>query len=333
MTKEAARNQSSFAGLLLVSSLLALGVVGGWWWYRAENRPVVTVGGAPGGLPGGPAPTYATVTSVAQALSVQPPDVHSHGVESLGAESSSATVLDTSNLRAKPATTKLGSGGVSMARAIVRPETPAGRGAFTARNSFGRSGAYYLPENYGERALPLVVLFHGTGADGNVALGELLPLARARSLLVVAPDSGRAPDGTATWQVGDRPGDRTPDFEHTRACLREFEALAGVRIQRRLAVGYSGGGSSAPYFATNDSSFEAFAVLHGGIFVNGFGGAARRGWFSTGQSDGWRTPTQVRAAAEQASRVGISVTIREFPGGHALALPELEAALDWWLER
>lgn len=290
--KSAASSQRSFAGLLLASSLLALGVVGAWWWYRAGSG-TVKAGNTPRNAPVSAAPNLAAVTSVAQALSTQSPS-------SLGSSS-------------------------------LTPSIPARRGVFTARNSFGRSGAYYLPPNYQTRALPLVVLFHGTGVDGSVALGELLPLAEAKSLLVVAPDSGRAPDGTATWQVGDHPGDRTADFEHSRACLREFEALPGVRIQRRLALGYSGGGSSAPYFATNDSRFDAFAVLHGGIFVGGFGGYARRGWFSTGQSDGWRSPAQVRVAAEQARGAGVSVTMREFPGGHNLALPEIEAALDWWL--
>jgi predicted esterase len=188
-----------------------------------------------------------------------------------------------------------------------------------------------LPADYEYRPLPLVLTFHGTGADGAAAISDLLAAATTHSLIVVAPDSGRAPDGTATWQVGDGRGDRTPDFEHTLACLAEAERLPGVRVQRRLAMGYSGGASSAPYLATNDSRFDAFAALHGGAFVGGFGTNRVRGWFSTGQRDDWRPPTQVRGVAEQVRHLGHAVTWREFPGGHGLEPLEVEAVVEWWL--
>jgi hypothetical protein len=42
--------------------------------------------------------------------------------------------------------------------------------AVQAATSTGRHGAYYLPEHYESRTLPLLVFFHGTGGKGSLAI-------------------------------------------------------------------------------------------------------------------------------------------------------------------
>jgi predicted esterase len=205
-------------------------------------------------------------------------------------------------------------------------------GTLRVTNAAGRSGAYFLPAGFESAPRPLLVLFHGSGGDGQRMVRHFSAIAAERKVLLLAPDSRRSPDGVLTWQVGDS-GELTPDFEHTRAALAEFLALPGVRIDpaRVLAAGYSGGGSSAPYVATRDPRFRGFAVLHGGVFPGGLGTNRVPAWFSTGDDDAVRTPAAVRRAAESVGSKASSLHFRTFPGPHALIGAELEALFDWWL--
>ena len=99
-----------------------------------------------------------------------------------------------------------------------------------------------------------------------------------------------------------------------------------------MAIGFSGGGSSAPYFATNYDDCTAFAVLHGGVFTGGIGDNITAGWFSTGTQDSVRTPSSVESAAESMKSLGFSdVVYYDFDGGHSLISSEKKALIDWWL--
>jgi predicted esterase len=195
------------------------------------------------------------------------------------------------------------------------------------QNRFGRSGTYSLPAGYDLEPKLVVVWFHGTGSEGSSGVGHLRAQLSRAGLILVAPDSGRAPDGTATWQVADQPGETTADLEHTLACLREVSAMPQVRFSDGgwIAIGYSGGGSSAPYLASRDRRFEAYASLHGGVFAGGLGTHRVRGWFSTGSADQWRPPARVRAEAQS-----VGAVFKEFPGGHGLSEAEVQAVFEWW---
>jgi poly(3-hydroxybutyrate) depolymerase len=158
--------------------------------------------------------------------------------------------------------------------------------------------------------------------------------AERERFLVVAPDSRIAPNGQASWEVGDRAGEVTEDFMHVRQCAEELMAMRGVLVDtsRVLIVGHSGGGSSAPYMATNDEMYTAFAVLHGGVFPGGLGERNVRGWFSTGDADLIRPRPKVERAAEEMRLKGFNkVEYRTFPGGHEVGTEEIEALMRWWL--
>ncbi len=206
-------------------------------------------------------------------------------------------------------------------------------GTLVTRNSAGRSGAYFLPSGYDKGALPLLVAIHGTGSSGAAMVAVFHQEAQRRKLLIVAPDSRVAPDGQYSWEVGDHAGEITDDYVHVRDCVAELRAMPGVQIDPAhvLIAGFSGGGSLAPYVATNEESYTAFAVLHGGAFPGGFGTRPVRGWMSTGLADMIRPGAGVAVAASAVKDRGIDLTIRTFPGGHEMGEGEVSGVLRWWL--
>jgi predicted esterase len=162
-------------------------------------------------------------------------------------------------------------------------------------------------------------------------------IAEREKIIVVAPDSNAAPDGTYTWQVADRQSDPiTDDLTHAQRCVQEVLALPDVEIDRThvLVMGHSGGGSFAPYLASHDELYTAFASLHGGAFPGGLGKHRVRGWFSTGTEDQIRPVDGVIKAADGTRSVGFAqVEVRTYRGGHHIAQGELEDLIAWWLGR
>lgn len=211
---------------------------------------------------------------------------------------------------------------------------PALEGQFTSANSIGRTGSFYLAAGYNTRPLPMLVAYHGTGGSGADMVSAFRELAATNGFIIVAPDSRKSPDGAYNWQVGDQTGDVTEDYMHALDCVAELRAKTGVQIDEThvLAAGYSGGGSSAPYIATNESAFTAFAVLHGGVIEGSIGSNVIPGWFSTGNSDSLRPPALVRVSVDYMVSLGFAdVTFEIYPGGHGLASSELSAVIAWWL--
>jgi phospholipase/carboxylesterase len=213
--------------------------------------------------------------------------------------------------------------------------SPAPSGVFVlrARNVIGRGGSLFVPVQATAVACPLLVLFHGTGGSGADMLNAFRPLAEARGIILLAPDSGRSPDGAYNWQVPDSPRDTTPDQAHVSDCLTEVFAAPGIHVdhERVLALGHSGGGSSAAYAATTDARFHGFAVLHGGVFAGGLGSHRVPAWFSTGTEDPLRPPAVVERAAAASQAHATTVTTQLYPGGHDLSDAELRDVIAWWL--
>lgn len=205
-------------------------------------------------------------------------------------------------------------------------------GALRTTNAAGRSGTYFA---CADRAIPrpLLVFTHGTRGSGAGAIAIFRRTANAHRFHIVAPDSRISPQGQATWEVGDHKHEVTPDFTHVLACVDEFLALSAVIVDRLriLIVGHSGGASMAPYLATNNERFSAFAILHGGVFLGGLGGHMVPGWISTGATDAMRSPGEVEGHARALRAAGFDVKKSIFPGGHGLSAVEIEALLGWWL--
>lgn len=204
----------------------------------------------------------------------------------------------------------------------------------TTQNSAGRSGAYFVPSKKPETGLPLMLVFHGTGGNGQDMVTAFEQLAEQEGFLIVAPDSRVSPDGQFTWQVGSANGEITEDFVHALTCLEEVVTLHSVDPSFMLAAGYSGGGSSAPYLATNlEDVFTHFAVLHGGIVLGGIGDNYIPGWFSTGTDDNLRPPARVEQDKNFMQTIGYDVTYTVYQGGHELGGKEKQELVAWWLNR
>jgi len=220
--------------------------------------------------------------------------------------------------------------------ALSTPGNPQGeeQGPIAVQNASGRSGAYYIPAGSRSQPVPLLVVLHGTGGSGDGILAAFRPLAQARRFAIVAPDSRRSPAGALTWEVGDHPGDVTPDLTHTLNCIEWVRMHLSLVIDasRVLIAGYSGGGSSAPYIGSNRAPFTHMAVLHGGVFPGGIGPRRMPAWFSTGEQDPYRPVALVKEAAAGLSALGFGgVTFRAYPGGHELSDAELRDLIGWWL--
>ena len=219
--------------------------------------------------------------------------------------------------------------------------TPASRTAKQLRttNSAGRSGSYYIPSlSPAARAAPvaLLVFLHGTGGNSDSGVQAFRALADERSFAILAPESRIASDGQANWEVGDHPGEVTDDRRHVMACLAELLAVLSTENltldpRHVLVAGHSGGASSAPWLATNEEPFTAFAVLHGGAFPSGFGRRHVRGWFSTGSRDPIRPPDMVTRAYEAARGPTSPYEMHVFAGGHEMGTEERQALITWWL--
>jgi poly(3-hydroxybutyrate) depolymerase len=210
-------------------------------------------------------------------------------------------------------------------------------GTFTLRttNVIGRRGVAFIPPEATSGPRPLLVLFHGTGGSGAQMFATFSQFAKLRGLIVLAPDSGRSPDGAYNWQVPDRSGDTTDDVAHVHACLDELYATPHLSVdpEHVLAAGHSGGGSSAAYLGTTEPRVRAFAVLHGGVFAGGLGTSQARAWFSTGSEDALRPPVVMERAAAATRSHTSEVTTHVYPGGHGLSADELSELIAWWLGR
>ena len=73
-------------------------------------------------------------------------------------------------------------------------------------------------------------------------------------------------------------------------------------------------------------------MLHGGLFVGGFGEGSPAAWLSTGADDTIRPPAELEGYATQLEGLGFDVTIEIFAGGHGLSATEIEAIGQWWLD-
>lgn len=207
-------------------------------------------------------------------------------------------------------------------------------GQLRTENEPGRSGYFHFPARSLSRPLPLVVALHGQGGDGRDLVAAFRTLSDSFGFAVLAPSSRYDRKmATYAWEPGSEPNEITPDFRHVQACVEEVLGRSDVAVNRDrvLIAGFSSGGSTAPYVATNTGPYHAFAVLHGGVFPRGLGTRMVRGFLSTGTTDPARTPAHVKGHFEALRARGFDVVYKEYPGGHQLSNDELTDLVEWWL--
>jgi predicted esterase len=145
-----------------------------------------------------------------------------------------------------------------------------------------------------------------------------------------------------TWRAsgwwGNASDEVTEDYRHVVDCVREVLRIPGVRVDPAyvLAAGFSIGGSVAPYIASHENLFTAFAVLHGHVALDAMGPRRPRVWLSAGDRDRVRTVEYMKSVADHlARRDGFGeVELRVFlQVDHTLGDDELTALVAWWLRR
>lgn len=110
----------------------------------------------------------------------------------------------------------------------------------------------FPPEKEGP--LPLVVLLHGSGRNGEVMVNAWKGLASKEQFIIVAPNSY----DSSSWQ-SDRD---SPDF--LRAVVEQVKATHAVDMSRIYLFGHSGGAVYALMLAIVESDYFAATAVHAG---------------------------------------------------------------------
>ena len=134
----------------------------------------------------------------------------------------------------------------------------------------------YVPRSYdGHSPLPLVLVLHALGFDGDAVIGYypgLLSLAETKGFFVCAPNGTIAPDGTRFWNGPDFLdfyGSTADDSAYLRAVVEEIERHFAVDPKRIYSTGVSSGGGMSHRLACDQADLvAAIAPISGGTYYS-----------------------------------------------------------------
>jgi poly(3-hydroxybutyrate) depolymerase len=188
---------------------------------------------------------------------------------------------------------------------------------------------FYVPEHAkNAKAMPVIVVMHGSGGDG---LGQVLAwmaLAEANHVILIGPNIGNS---VAAWdELYDHP-------KWILDAIAEVGKKNPVDGRRVYLWGYSAGGIFAFYLAFMESRYFAAAAVHGGVIeqfkyqLADF--AVRKVPFAyyIGTRDQWWTVEQTRASRDALIRRGFTVHYTELKGAdHNFYARSEEITADAW---
>ena len=204
---------------------------------------------------------------------------------------------------------------------------PSGRHAL--RFPEGREAVLVVPDGLpADTPLPLLVMCHGAGGEANRVLPHLVPHARARRCLLLAPQSMYA-----TWDIVI--GGHGPDLQRLEGALAIVAAHFRLNPARLALAGFSDGGSYAlSVGVTNGDAFSHVIALSAG-FMNTFTQAGRpRVFLGHGRADR-QLPIETSAHphARRLLESGHDLTLQPFDGDHEIVPWVVERAVDFFLGR
>lgn len=202
-----------------------------------------------------------------------------------------------------------------------------------------RGGVLHVPPSAEDRAVPLVVLFHGAGGNGTGILEWLQSLCDTTRAAVLAPDSiGRTWDAVLVEQDV---FDVLSGTQHVRGFGPDVAALndtltgvfANVAIDpnRVVAAGFSDGATYALSLGlANGELFRRIIAFSPGFIVE----AERRGrpeiFITHGRRDRILPIDRCsRRIVPQLKAASYAVMYREFDSGHELPETITQEAIDW----
>jgi poly(3-hydroxybutyrate) depolymerase len=153
----------------------------------------------------------------------------------------------------------------SFPRSILTSQAsvPASGTEITTKFAFefaGKSRTYYLFTPGGEGPLPLVVLLHGSGRNGQTMIDAWSGLASKEHFSIVAPDAY----DSSGWSV------KIDSPEFLRAVVEQVKARHAVDESRIYLFGHSAGAVHALVIAIIDSRFYAATAVHAGAIPPGY---------------------------------------------------------------
>lgn len=174
-----------------------------------------------------------------------------------------------------------------------------------------RTAYLYLPALAGKsaRPLPLLLLLHGSGRNGQIMVEQWKPEADAQGIVLIAPDSL---DPQQWTQQGDN-----PDF--LRTVVDAARAKAAVDPRRVYVFGNSGGAVFALYLALEESEYFAGVAVHAGslrgqeaLFIPY---ATRKTpiQIQVGVRDQFFSLSEVRTTRDRLREAGFDVVLVEIP--------------------
>ena len=212
-------------------------------------------------------------------------------------------------------------------RLSVRPGAPVQAATRTGpvpitESDGGLLALTYVPEPVDAGPYRLVVLLHGAGGSARQGLDLMLPAARDRRLLLVAPESA-----AATWDVIS--AGFGPDVRRLDRVLAEV--LAGYPVDRMSIGGFSDGASYALSLGlTNGDLFDTILAFSPGFAAPMVTHGAPRVFVSHGDDDRVLPIDRCsRALVPRLRKLGYDITYQEFRGGHEVPDDIVRRASAW----
>lgn len=191
----------------------------------------------------------------------------------------------------------------------------------------GRPAVLVVPEGLPtDRPLPLLVMFHGAGGEANRVLPHVVPHARERKFLLLAPQSMYP-----TWDVVI--GGHGPDLQRLEGALSMVASHFALDATQLAFAGFSDGGSYALSVGVTNGDVASHVIALSAGFMNTF---SRHGtpkvFIAHGRADS-QLPIETSAHphARQLLENGYDLTLQPFDGDHVIVPRVVARAVEFFV--
>lgn len=191
----------------------------------------------------------------------------------------------------------------------------------------GRDAVLVVPEGLDPaQPVPLLVMFHGAGGEANRVLPHLVPHARARKFLLLAPQSM-----FVTWDIV--VGGHGPDLQRLDAALATVARHFRLDPARLAFAGFSDGGSYALSLGLTNGDVASHVIGLSAGFMNTFTQAGTpKVFLAHGRADR-QLPIETSAYphAKRLLDSGYDLTLQPFDGDHVIVPWVVGRAVEFFL--